>query len=200
MSVDGYCAIMPSLRLRQAPFEELDAEEEAALEADVRQIVRAAREMGHSRVRDETLKIAWFLLTERGKSRGRKWKTRYRTRRAVEDPEARVIHEHVVTRRFLSWAALQPIELCEVLMLADACLTTVEEHRALERVDPQAFGWERYQIAEIEVLDSQTFTAVDLAPLVERQLGLRRKIEANNNATWDPQDRAARRRDWKCKD
>ena len=173
-----------SMRARQAPFEELDVAEAADFRADVSALVEAARGMRHSRVRDETLKIAWFLLTERGKWRGRKWKTLYRTRRAVEDLESDVVHEHVVTRRFLSWAALLPVQLIEVLMLADACLTTVDEHRALAHVDPQAFGWERYQQAGIEVLESRTFEPVDLPELAVHQRGLRKKIEANNRAIW----------------
>ncbi len=177
---------MASLSVRSAPYEELASQEKSDLEHDVRALIKAARGMSHPRVQGETLKIAWFLLTERGKSRGRKIKTLYRTRRAVEDTDARVIHEHVVTRQFLSWAALLPEELYEVLLIADACLTTKDEHDALGRVDPSAFGWERYKEAGIEVLETRTFTPVDLDRLIELQLKLRGKIEEINGQVWRP--------------
>jgi hypothetical protein len=168
---------MPALR---RPYQQLDETERTNLDDSVRRLLAAAREMPHERTRALTLKIALFQLTEDGGPASRKFAARYRTRAAVFGPEADLQHEHVVARDFLAWAlTLRPDLSGDVLPLAVACVTTVEEHRSLA-THAESFGWKRYLQADVEVLDAaRAFAPADLDELAERQRVALDKLHAD---------------------
>jgi hypothetical protein len=95
----------------------------------------------------------WLITEARGK-----YKTRYRSRAAIDDKSAKKQHEHVFTRRELTSRLLaEPDKAREILQSAIACVVTMEEHRRLtaeDRRNPSLRGWERYKAAGIEVVDT----------------------------------------------
>jgi hypothetical protein len=113
----------------------------------------------------------WFITEAGGK-----YKTRYRSRASLDDPSAKLHHEHVFTRKDLTARLMaDPEQAREILQSAIACVVTVEEHRRLaaaEKENPQLRGWERYQAAGIEVVDTETEIATEgneVAPGTSRE-------------------------------
>ncbi len=63
-------------------------------------------------------------------------------------------HEHVLPRKWLIDQLLaRPDEAETILKSAVGCIVRTEESKRLDRVDKAIIGWERYRVAEIQVLD-----------------------------------------------
>ena len=84
-----------------------------------------------------------------------KYGTRFRSRAAVEDPNAQLRHEHVYTRHSLIEQMMAEPDAIERVIRERAigCVVTRDEHRLLTQFDKTHDGWERYRAAGIEVLD-----------------------------------------------
>lgn len=84
-----------------------------------------------------------------------KYQTRFRSRAAVEDPNAALRHEHVYTRHSLIEQMMMHPEDIETVIRERAigCVVTKDEHRRLTQFDKSHDGWNRYSAAGIEVLD-----------------------------------------------
>lgn len=119
------------------------------------------------------LNMALWRLTEFGRTNRLKYGIRYRSRQVVDGPSAAITHEHVVPRKWIVGALLQhPSYADDFLKCAVACVVTKDEHVRLSRVDRNGsfFGWERYVVADIEVLDAaERFRRLDLEPLSHEQ-------------------------------
>jgi hypothetical protein len=89
---------------------------------------------------------------------------RYRSVGALEQPGAKLQHEHVYRRERMAAALIaQPDRIDELLPKAVGCLVTVEEHRRLGQVGDHVDGWERYARAGVSVIDMATGTPLDLS-------------------------------------
>jgi hypothetical protein len=101
-----------------------------------------------------------------------KYTTRYRSRGVLELEASGPVdkwwsqlrHEHVVTRASLTRRILEGEDPATVLADAVACIVTIDEHRRLSVYDKSHYGWERYRLAGIEVIDMEDGTTFDLAP------------------------------------
>lgn len=103
--------------------------------------------------------MIWTITEARGK-----YTTRYRSRGALDAPKGtKLQHEHVTTRRQLVDAILQhPERAREIAATAIGCVVTKEEHERLTRItraQPHLTGWQRYEAAGIEVIDTDDETA-----------------------------------------
>jgi hypothetical protein len=98
--------------------------------------------------------MIWTITQARGK-----YTTRYRSRAALDAPKgAKLQHEHVTTRKHLVNSILQhPERAREIAARAVGCVITKEEHQRLTRItreQPHLTGWQRYEAAGIEVVDT----------------------------------------------
>jgi hypothetical protein len=106
--------------------------------------------------RREFVRLALWKVTM---AESGKYDTRYRSKKSMRKG-VRVQHEHVFERAKLADELLQhPEQIDAILNKAVACVVTVAEHRRLTQVsrqDPKLSGWERYKVADIEVIDTVT--------------------------------------------
>jgi len=115
------------------------------------------------RYRTELLHNVLWLMTAAPSG---KYATRYRTRGAVDDPDASLRHEHVFTRKSVAEALLKATADDIEAILRDravACTVTAAEHDRLKPFDETHQGWERYREAGVVVLDMLTGGQVDLS-------------------------------------
>jgi hypothetical protein len=110
----------------------------------------------------ELLGIAIWKMTE---AEGGKWGCRYRSTGVVARKLSSIQHEHVVSRKFLVTQLLERPDDCEAIMRqAMACLVTVAEHVRLSHVPEEVEGWQRYEAADVEVLDMITAPGTPVRP------------------------------------
>jgi hypothetical protein len=165
---------------RQRPWVQLPDQDEDALRESIERLIDVAVALPHAQTRQKALNIALWQFTEMGGG-ARKTQTRYRSHQAVQNLDAKVIHEHVVERRWLIWALRARPDMCgEILGLAIPCLVTKAEHDRLTTVGSSLFGWQRYHAAGIVVLDAKhDFKPVDMDTLLPLQLAQRDHVQAN---------------------
>ena len=83
-----------------------------------------------AQLRRQVLTLMLWRATE-GPHPSMKYRTRYRSAGALEDPNGALRHEHVLTRRSLVDAMLeQPDRIEDILRSALACVVTKAEHDA----------------------------------------------------------------------
>lgn len=122
------------------------------------EIVQAARWLAANttgRFRRKMLnQLVWYATEKDGK-----YTTRFRSREALRLQRElgrtvavrHLAHEHVVPRQLvIDQLIADPDAAAEVLVSAVACVVTREEHDRL----PDGQGWERYEAAGIEVVDT----------------------------------------------
>jgi hypothetical protein len=125
----------------------------------VAEIAVLNREVLHVPHLNELLSVAAWMYTE---AEG-KYSTRYATTASL-DVDAKLRHEHVIPRRALREAMLAaPHCVAKILGLAVACTVTESEHRTLG----SGFGWHRYEVAGIEVVERQSRRRVEVSVLAQ---------------------------------
>jgi hypothetical protein len=125
-----------------------------------REVVETARWLAEhttGRFRRKLLnQVVWYATESEGK-----YTTRFRSREALRlqaelgrtEAARHLAHEHVVPRQLLIDRLIaEPGRAPEILAFAVACVVTREEHSRL----PDGDGWERYEAAGIEVVDTRT--------------------------------------------
>lgn len=98
--------------------------------------------------------MLWKLTEARGK-----YTTRCRSQGLLDAPKGtKLQHEHVTTRKQLVDTVLKdPTRAREIAATAVACVVTKEEHERLTRISreqPHLTGWQRYDAAGIDVIDT----------------------------------------------
>jgi hypothetical protein len=122
------------------------------------ELTRVLVENRHSFVEShyrELLKICLWKYTEaEGPS---KHKTRYRSQGAIENPSAKLNHDHVVTRKqIIDSIIAEPKNFVTHLLTAVGCTVLASEHATLNQIGrdfPALSGWARYEQAGIQVWD-----------------------------------------------
>jgi len=98
--------------------------------------------------------LIWKLTEAEGKRN-----TQYWSRAAVSCTEERQLcHEHVITKQDLIDQLLraEPWEAEKILGQAVACTVTLDEHKQLSKCDKRAKGWNRYDLAKVDVINRRT--------------------------------------------
>lgn len=110
----------------------------------------------------ELLSICIWKLTE---ADGGKYGTRFRSEAALTAPRSKLAHEHVYQRARMVRAMLaEPHRLEELARRAIGCVVTREEHKRLNALGvarPDLDGWQRYEAAEIHVVDCETGNLIE---------------------------------------
>jgi len=92
---------------------------------------------------------ACWLVSERNG----KYNLRYATLDSLSSPKNLLRHEHVFPRAGLWFVARRTMSVSQALQLCVSCLVTTEEHEKLHGLKVDAYGWERYAMAGIPVVD-----------------------------------------------
>jgi len=86
-----------------------------------------------------------------------KYQLPYISLSAKNNPDVKIIHEHVYKRKTMVKKILDAkIDLEIILDQAFGCNVTEEEHKKLNKIDkenPLIDGWQRYELADIKVFD-----------------------------------------------
>jgi hypothetical protein len=111
----------------------------------------------------ELLKICiWKLSLAEGRS---KYKTRYKSVRSLDNPPKNLHHEHVFeTSKLIKELRTDPRGIGRIVAKAVACVVTRKEHKNLTKLSrgrPDLHGWDRYQAAGIQVIDTKTGKCLD---------------------------------------
>mgnify|MGYP006450258921 CR=1 FL=1 len=97
----------------------------------------------------ELLSVCIWKITEAdGKN-----KVRYWSAGTIDNPEKKIQHEHVVTRKELVDLILAGVDAEILASKAIACMVTESEHILLG--NQKAQGWQRYKDANIRVFDAK---------------------------------------------
>ena len=112
-------------------------------------------------------KACWLVSERHGK-----YKTRYRTSDSSSAPTELLRHDHVIPRAHLWIVARTTMTVSEALRLCEGCLVTEEEHKRLHDID-DAYGWERYVKAGIQVIDTSTGKIVPADLLLDLSKGFK---------------------------
>lgn len=137
----------------------LDADRRRSSAIIVAEIVLEKRDVLHPAHLSELLSVAVWMFTEADG----KLTTQYATLASLQ-MGATIRHEHVIPRLILRRAMLAaPQRVRMILGLAVACTVTEKEHRALG----DGFGWHRYKVADIEVVERNSRRTVDLAEIAK---------------------------------
>jgi hypothetical protein len=104
--------------------------------------------------RQEFLSLALWKVTEAESTH--KHRTRFCSQAAYTSPESNLRHDHVFQRAPMVRALLDssPENVDEILDNAVACTITKDEHTLLNKFR-NLDGWERYRMAEIDVIDTK---------------------------------------------
>ncbi len=82
-----------------------------------------------------------------------KWNTRYFSEGVLDDKDAKIHHEHVITRKEIITQLLEnPKDYKNILLNVTACIVTTDEHDLLG-MQNSVSGWDRYKKAGVKVYD-----------------------------------------------
>ena len=97
---------------------------------------------------------------------GNKYKIRYRSVQSLENPPKNLQHEHVFEiSKLIKELRADPGGIDGIVAKAVACVVTRQEHKSLtelSRGNPNLHGWDRYQAAGIQVIDTKTGECLNL--------------------------------------
>jgi hypothetical protein len=111
-------------------------------------------EIMHAHIRRTLDRCIWEYTKADGK-----YKTRWRSRGALGvSDRSRLTHEHVVPRKILVDRMMaKPERVADIMEQALGCVVTREDHKRLTdatRANPSLEGWDRYDAAGVEVVDT----------------------------------------------
>jgi hypothetical protein len=114
----------------------------------------------HPATKREMLDRALWLVAELSGD----FAPRHRSDGVLRTLGVKIQRDHVFPRSNLIADILNGQEpLQQIVERAVCCLVTEDEHRRLSLAPPEAVGWDRYRIAEVEVRDMSTYRYVDEA-------------------------------------
>lgn len=104
----------------------------------------------------------WHITQASGRN---KYQMRYRSRGARDIRERSALrHDHVYRRKEMVQKLIDsPDQIDQILKRAIACIVTKDEHELLNHIDQKHSGedgWQRYELAGIEVIDMLSGQAV----------------------------------------
>jgi hypothetical protein len=109
----------------------------------------------------------WKITEAEGGGRSGKYKLRFRSQASLGADKKQLHHERVYQRRrMIRELIASPEQLERIVSKAVACVVTKDEHRQLDRVANNLYGWERYIKAGIIVIDMATAKPADLEQLI----------------------------------
>ena len=103
----------------------------------------------------QLLHVLLWKVTE---AEGGKYKTRFKSQRAIDcSDKSQLRHDHVVPRtKMIAALKKAPDKVDDILKSAIGCIVTTEEHALLSRFDKECDGWDRYEKAGVIVIDTRT--------------------------------------------
>lgn len=135
---------IPSIRKKYSEKETALSIIESAASA-VRQIL-AMEDVIEKHKREMLSDMIWKISEANGR-----WNTRYFSEGVLKDDDAKLQHEHVVTRKQIIDQLLEnPEKYKTILKQVTACVVTTDEH---QRLNNSESGWERYKQSGIRVWD-----------------------------------------------
>jgi hypothetical protein len=89
----------------------------------------------------------------------------YQSVRSLDNPPKNLHHEHVFeTSKLIKELRTDPRGIGRIVAKAVACVVTRKEHKNLTKLSrgrPDLHGWDRYQAAGIQVIDTKTGKCLD---------------------------------------